>query len=128
MADPRRSAASFERHPRHDAFDVLLNELVERFFERLAQRITHSTLTARGSEYYSASENPLGSRRAFLDAAHRGDFPSYKAGRRVLAKRADVHHWIESRPRKHSEPPPDDVSNRALLEGVGVRLGGKGRR
>lgn len=74
--------------------------------------------------YYSAEDNPLGSRRAFLDAARRGAFPSFKAGRRVLARREDVHLWIESRQRKQpaASTPEEDVSDRELLERAGVRL------
>jgi hypothetical protein len=106
--------------------DALLDELADRVAERLTQRIGKDIPTASGSEYYSANNSPLGSRRAFLDAARRGAFPSFKAGRSVLAKREDVHRWIESRPRTHQERVPDDPTDRELLEQAGIRLTGKG--
>ncbi|AUX33193.1 MULTISPECIES: hypothetical protein [Sorangium] len=48
--------------------------------------------------YATAKHNPIGSSRAFLDAARRGDFPSHKVGREVRALWADVDAYILSRP------------------------------
>ena len=128
MSSFRRSAILPEPRPRLGHLDALLDDLADRVAERIVERVGLGEQASNRSAYYSAKNNPLGSQRAFLDAARRGDFPSYKAGRRVLARCEDVDRWIESRPRKHSEPPADEVSDRALLEGAGVRLRGKGRR
>lgn len=49
--------------------------------------------------YYSGDDpGPYLTRRAFLDAGRRGDFPSRKLGRRIVALAADVHAAIEARP------------------------------
>ena len=128
MADPRRSTALPRRQQRLVDLDALLDELADRVAERITQRIGKDVPTASGSEYYTAASNPLGSRRAFLDAARRRDFLSFKAGRTVLAKREDVHRWIESRPRTQHEPSSNNPTDRELLEGAGVRLKGQGRR
>jgi len=102
--------------------DALLDALAERVAEHLAQR------TSAGPAYYTSEDNPLGSRRAFLDAAGRGAFPSFKAGRRVLAKREDVHAWIESRGRKRGAQRDADASDEALLARAGVQLAGRRAR
>ncbi|NUQ76819.1 MAG: hypothetical protein HUU21_25065 [Polyangiaceae bacterium] len=128
MADPHRSAPLAERQQRLVDLDALLDELADRVAERITQRIGKGIPTASGSEYYSANNNPLGSQRAFLDAARRKDFPSFKPGRTVLARREDVDRWIESHPRTRHEPSSDNPTDRDLLERAGVRLKGKGRR
>jgi hypothetical protein len=124
VADSRRSGAASKRPSRLIDLDALLNDLADRVADRLAHR------AGPGPVYYSAKDNPLGSRRAFLDAALRGCFPSYKAGRRVLAKREEVHRWIESGDRRREEvaAPGEDISDRELLEQAGVPLRGKPRR
>ncbi len=102
-----------------------LDSLLDALAERIAERLSRQTSPVA---YFTSEDNPLGSKRAFLDAAARGAFPSFKAGRRVLAKREDVHAWIESRQRKRTEDPTHDLSDEALLMRAGVKLVGKGRR
>jgi len=98
--------------------DKLIDEVVQRIVDRLSKQTSTTT-------YYTSEDNPLGSKRAFLDAAARGAFPSFKAGRRVLAKREDVHAWIESRKRTRAANDTDDTSDEALLMRAGVKLVGK---
>ena len=102
-----------------------LEALLDALAERIAARLSRQPSTVA---YYTSEDNPLGSKRAFLDAAARGAFPSFKAGRRVLAKREDVHAWIESRERKRTEHDDHDMTDEALLARAGVKLMGKGRR
>jgi hypothetical protein len=51
----------------------------------------------KGDIYYSTDNNPLG-RRAFRRAAARGDFPAFRVGRKLLARKTDVDAWIQSQP------------------------------
>jgi hypothetical protein len=103
--------------------DWLLTELAARVVDELAER------QARGavSRYATASNNPIGSPRAFLDAGRAGKFRTFKRGRQVCALWADVEHWIESRKRpvrenSRADPADDD---RAQLERAGVQLRGR---
>ncbi|UQA61829.1 hypothetical protein [Polyangium aurulentum] len=66
--------------------------------------------------YYDARSSPMG-RRAFLRLAREQAFPTFKAGKRLVARRADVHAWIEAQegararaPRKAPEAPPLDMN------------------
>lgn len=69
--------------------------------ERTARRVVE-LLQAAGSvpnpKHADANNNPLGSARAFLDAHRRGDFPTFKRGREIVALWTDVERYIESRP------------------------------
>jgi len=76
--------------------DVFLNAIAEKVAEKLATRATSGAAAAEA--YYDARTAPCG-KRPFLEAAARGDFPSFKTGRKVLARRADVERWIEAQPR-----------------------------
>ncbi len=72
--------------------DDLLNHpvvsaLLERFADLLAQRLRANSAGSDG--YYTTKSNPLGSARAFRDAARRGHFPSFKLVRMVAAKKTD---------------------------------------
>ena len=69
--------------------------MLDRVADLVAKRLRVSGETSDG--YYTTKSNPLGSARAFRDAAHDGRFPSFKLGRLIAAKKTDVHAWIESR-------------------------------
>jgi hypothetical protein len=69
--------------------------------------------------YYDATTSPTGP-RAFRRAAQRGAFPTYRVGRKLVARREDVHAWIEAQPRRPKRRPGDD--DRAFLEASGLRL------
>ena len=104
--------------------EMILDHVAERIAAKLAERPG-----ACAPRYADANNNPLGSARAFLDAARRRDFPSFKRARNVVALWADVERYIESRQRPARVPANDLHDDRALLEAAGVRLrGGRGRR
>lgn len=98
--------------------DLLINEIADRVVARLAEQAV-----APHTHYASARVNPLGSPRAFLDAARANAFPNYRRGRNVVARWCDVEAWIESRRRPARErvsPDPGD-DDRALLKAAGVQ-------
>ncbi len=110
-------------------FGAFLDAVADRVAERLAARIA-PTSTDR---FASAKDNPLGSARAFLDAGRRGDFPTFKRGREVVARWADVVARIESRQCKRKPPPAapkpaepltPEARRRAQLRAVGALPGG----
>lgn len=78
------------------------------------------------SRYYASDTpgNPLG-RRAFLDHAKRGSFPSFRPGKKVLALKSDVHAWIESQryvpPAPVSRTAPVDEDAEAERQALGPR-------
>lgn len=101
--------------------DMLLDELAERVFRKIAQRAHGAVVPPR---YATAKSNPLGSARAFLDAHRRGEFATFKRGREVVALWTDVETWIESRKAATRErrPADDTDDDRALLEAKGLRF------
>lgn len=98
-------------------------------FRAVIRAEVEAALDARGlalkADYYNQNNNPLGKRR-FLEAARRGDFPSSKDGKLVLARRDDVDRWLASRTRpsanREKEDRGDDVD--ALLAGAGIVASG----
>lgn len=69
--------------------------------------------------------------RAFRRLAREKAFPTYRLGRKLVAKRSDVDAWIESRPRcaetdRPEEAPPDPLA-RALAAG-NLRVVGGAKR
>jgi hypothetical protein len=70
-------------------FDALADLIVDRLADRIAGRVALDA-----AAFYTQHTAPVG-KRAFLEAARRGEFPSSKRGRTVLAKRSDVEAWIE---------------------------------
>lgn len=67
--------------------------------------------------YYTANDNPLGKRR-FLECAREKFFPTFSVDGRgkLLARREDVHAWIESQWKSTSASEIDEVDevDRAL--------------
>lgn len=111
-----------------DILDTLLDVLADRIAERLAARAAPDA----AARFASAKDNPLASERAFLDAGRRGDFPTFKRGREVVARWADVLAYIEGRqckrkprPRRApAEPLDPEARRRAQLAAVGALPGG----
>jgi hypothetical protein len=60
--------------------------------QALAAQITP---TPSHPEWADKTCNPFGTERAFLEAARRGDFPSFRRARRITARWADVSAAIE---------------------------------
>lgn len=91
----------------------------ERLTDLLAPKVAE---LLREPEYADAKRNPLRSERAFLDAGRRGDFPTFKRCREVVAKWGDVEAYIKSRkvvPRTRTATPANDgLDAEALLDEV----------
>jgi hypothetical protein len=100
-------------------FDAVLDVLADLLADKLTERI--ASRQAAASPYYDTEHNPLGKRR-FLEAARRGDFPSFKRGRRVLALRTDVDAWIAKGARSKPANNNETLSDEQLLATAGVRL------
>ena len=69
--------------------------------DQIARRVVELLRADAGAPaptYADANNNPLGSARAFLDAHRRGDFPTFKRGREIVARWEDVEAYIASRP------------------------------
>lgn len=90
-----------------------LDAALEAVLRRVVREELAAALAGRGTpEHATARENPLGSERAFLAAARKGAFPTFRAGRQVAARWSDVVAWMESRPIDRSAPeaPPESTS------------------
>jgi hypothetical protein len=77
------------------ALDALVGLLAERVAVIVVQKLAAGPAAPT---YATAKNNPLGSPRAFLDAARAGAFPCHKVGREVRALWADVDAYIRSLP------------------------------
>lgn len=92
-----------------------------RTIEDFAKLVALEIVAAQGTatDWYTQETAPV-TRRMYLAAARRGDFPSFKKGRLVLAKKADVNGWIE----RTSRPAGARRSSRAqqLAEGDAAPL------
>ena len=93
---------------------------------------------ARGDEgprYYDKDTAPMGP-TAFLRLASQGAFPTFKVGKKIHARREDVHAWIEAqegaRPRAPRPPPmarelaPVDVNALSPAEAHELAMGRNG--
>ena len=106
---------------------AMLAALIDMIAVGVAAKLGAAPGQGEASRYYSADDNPLGGRRAFLDAVKRDAFPAFRAGKRVLARREDVHRWIEAHParRPTAHPASNDTAeptDEELLAASGVRL------
>jgi hypothetical protein len=104
--------------------DVLLEGIFQKFEQRLDDLLSgqaqHQT-----PRYADAKNNPLGRARAFLDAGRRGEFPTFKRSREVVARWSDVEQYIERRgkPTPPASTLDDDLE---LLRKAGVPVLGGG--
>ena len=89
-----------------------------RAFEELAQleateagvRVDVAAQSAGpGALYATAEHNPLGSPRAFLNAHRSGAFPTFKRGRTIAARWADVEAWMQD-PARRTKRPANDLA------------------
>jgi len=85
--------------------DLPLGALLDALADRLAERLWTRAALPQHPEHASARDNPLGTARAFLDAGRRGDFPTFKRGREVVARWADVLAYIERRTIERNDRP-----------------------
>jgi hypothetical protein len=98
-------------------FDPILVALADRLAPLLAERLTQAR-----PRYADARSNPIGSPRAFLDAARRSDFPTFLRARRITALWADVEASIERRSRAQRPKPDPAADDVALLASAGIKL------
>lgn len=106
--------------PAHAALDVIADFIAERLALKLAPLVG-----AAKPHYADGESNPFGSRSAFMAAASRSDFATFKRCKRVTALWSDVERSIESRVcpvRKPKDITADADPDRAELEAAGVRL------
>lgn len=52
--------------------------------------------------YYDAKSSPMGP-TGFLRLARAGAFPAFRMGRKLVARKVDVHAWIESQKRAEQQ-------------------------
>lgn len=69
----------------------------------------------------SAASNPLGSRRAFLDAAKLGRFHSWMVARKLVADWSEVETYARTRKRQARPRAQAADENAALLARAGAR-------
>jgi hypothetical protein len=100
-----------------------LHAIVDGFADLLADKLA-SRMDKPSQRYADARNNPLGSERAFLDAARRGAFESFKRGRTVAARWEDVEKYVESckRPARRAVECAETDTDREELAKAGVRL------
>ena len=101
--------------------DHLLDALIDVLAERVADKMA-ARMGASSPRYATARSNPIGSPRGFLDAARRGDFPTFRRGRCVAALWAEVESYVERRKLPGS---PEQDEDRAALLRKGLVLGNR---
>lgn len=75
---------------------------------------------ASGVAYYTARTSPM-SPRAFRRAAAAGAFPTFKVGKKLLARQADVDAWIATQPRRPAvKPDPAAEDDAEFLRAMGL--------
>lgn len=80
--------------------EALLEALADAIAEKVAEKVAARLAVAPAAPALAtAKNNPLGSSRAFLDASRRGDFPTFKRGREVVARWSDVAEYDRARMR-----------------------------
>lgn len=104
--------------PSRDVLDALVDMLADRVAEKLAARAAAAAETPQTA---TSKRNPLGSSRAFLDAARTGKFPSFKRGREVVARWQDVEAYEAARWRPRTvQGHPSDAARVTILRQRGV--------
>lgn len=91
--------------------DDVLACLVNMIAERVVDLMEARGGAPKTPEWATARNNPLGSPRAFLDAARAGHFPSSKRGREVVARWEDVEAYDRARMRPRSSGPKSGVTH-----------------
>ena len=104
------------------AADQLLQALIEVLADRLAEKVTER-LQVTTPRYATGRDNPIGSARAFLDAARRGDFPTFRRGRCVAALWADVERYVEGQKPRVKAAAGEEARAVLLRKGLVLRSG-----
>lgn len=81
--------------------DALADALADKLVARVAEKLA-ALQAPPAAQMATARHNPLGSSRAFLDAARAGRFESWRRGREVVARWSDVeaYNLARLRPRQ----------------------------
>ena len=100
--------------------DQIASKVVEKLIPTLQAMIATAIAevtapTPASPKYADAKNNPLGSPNAFLVAARRNDFATFRRKRRITALWADVERCLESRKRP-SVVRTSSLDGRTLLE------------
>jgi hypothetical protein len=80
-----------------DAATVLLTYLVG-----IVREVAEQSAASDSEGYYDAKTSPMG-QTGFLRLAREGAFPTFRMGRKLVAKRQDVHAFIESQERRKAD-------------------------
>ncbi len=100
--------------------DHIASKVVEKLTPTLHALITTAIAevvvpTSASPKYADAKNNPLGSSNAFLVAARRNDFATFRRKRRITALWVDVERSLEGR-KPPSSAHADPLNGHALLE------------
>lgn len=86
--------------------EALIGVFVDLVADRIVERLRAEVV--RAPRYATARENPLGSRRAFLDAHRAGAFPTFRRGREIAADWSAVEAWM-----REARATPEPTKNNA---------------
>lgn len=93
-----------------------LSPMVQRVVEEALGKALHAA-QARHPEWADKNSNPCGSARAFLDAARRKEFKTFRRNRLVTARWAEVQEAIEKRKKKRAGKAGEvDVDVNAMVD------------
>lgn len=97
-------------------FDTLIDELASRVAAKIAPA------PAKELDLVDQAALPPALRKAYMLAAKRGELPTMKKGRAVVARRADFNAWLEQSkrvPRRRKVEVSDDEAE--IERALGVR-------
>jgi hypothetical protein len=89
---------------------------VERIAERVAALLGPLLTKSASPKYADRDSNPFGKPRAFMDAARRGDFATFRRCRRITALWVDVEAAVERR--RKPAPLAASIDIDKLLDGA----------
>ena len=111
MASPTATLSCTAHQACSGFLTLSLGVLLDALAERIVARLLGSSPSPSHPEHADARANPLGSARAFLDAGRRGDFPTFKRGRDIVARWVDVLAYIERRAVARKERKPSSAED-----------------
>lgn len=106
-------------HGAHVSIESALRLLVQAVAAEVVPQVVRELNATSTPMFATAKDNPLGSARAFLDAARSDRFPSFMKGRERCARWSDVLSYIESRkPRRGARKLHQDECDAVLDEAM----------
>ena len=76
-------------------YDALAEHLVPRLKAVITEAVAHALGARMDPKWADKFSNPYGSARAFLDAARRNEFKTFRRNRRITAEWSEVARAIE---------------------------------